>query len=990
MTPPGLFEGPAPRLRATPASAPFLDVLADALVAALAAGGGEKRTPQLDLFAAGGDARDPLALSDALILLPNRRAARGLMDAFARRLGGAALLPTIRPLGDPYADDDPDVWGAEAASDEIPPPIDRLQRRMQLAALIRRRDQAEHGVEDPARAIALADELAKLLDSAATVDRVDWGRLHTLVEERELAQHWASSAAFLDIVAKFWPLHLAEQGRSDVAAHGAQLRKALAARWRETPPQRPIVIAGSTGSIATTRELMAVVAGLPCGVVVLPGLDIDLDDESWALLGDQHPQHALKDTLTALGVDRREVPLLGVETAQGLARRMLIREALAPPEKTADWLARLAGAGGAAFVASGARELRVLEAATEDEEAAAIALLLRETLERKEATAALVTPDAGLARRVEAKLARWGVAPEVSHGRPLRETEAGALVALLCELSRDAAEPVAFAALLKHPRVALGRDGAALATLEHKALRGPRRHRALADLEALPDLAEWPRARGVVADAREALAPLTTLMAASAVTLGVFADALAETMERLAPRDAWRGRDGEQAAALLRDAIAYGAELGEMSPHAAPRVLMRLMEGRAVAPEPGGDPRVAIWGLLEARLQRRDVMILGGLNEGVWPAPAGDDPFLSRGMRDSLGLPSLDARIGLAAHDFAQLANAPAVVFTRALRRDGAPTLASRWLWRLETLAQGAQAALPRATEVLAWARALDAPAKVAPAPPPAPRPPADQRLTQISVTTVETLIRDPYAVYARRLMRLEALDPIGAAAGPAERGIAVHRAIELFGDGEDVRDLMRLLDEALQARGVSPERRAAERERLAASANTLIAWFRERRRPGLAVHREARGELQLDRVKLTGVADRIEIADAQASILDFKTGVPPTDLQVQSGLSPQLLLEAAMLAQGAFPGVTGAQANELIYWRFGGADPAPRAVALAQGAHAAGLEALAALQALLAHYADPASAFLSKPRVLKIRLYDDYDQLARRKEWADEKTDEL
>jgi ATP-dependent helicase/nuclease subunit B len=417
---------------------------------------------------------------------------------------------------------------------------------------------------------------------------------------------------------------------------------------------------------------------------------------------------------------------------------------------------------------------------------------------------------------------------------------------------------------------------------------------------------------------------------------------------------------------------------------------MRLMDGREVPPAPGGDPRLAIWGPLEARLQRRSLMILGGLNEGVWPASAGEDPFLSRPMREPLGLPSLDQRLGLAAHDFAQLANAPSVVLTRAKRRDGSPTLASRWLWRLQTLMQGARADLEIAAEHLHWAHTIDEPAAITPARPPTPRPPAGKRLKQISVTAVETLIRDPYAVYARRLMQLEALKPIGAGAGPQERGIAVHRAIELFGDGEDVRELMARLDDALRANGVSPERRAAEGQRLALSATALVAWFRERHRPELAVHREKRGELMLGDVKLTGVADRIEIAPGHAAILDFKTGAPPTDAQVQSGLSPQLLLEAAMLAEGAFPDVAKTQATELIYWRFGGADPAPRAIALEQGAHAAGLEALAALKALLRYYADPEKPFLSKPRVLKVRLYDDYDQLARRKEWADEKTDEL
>lgn len=973
-----LFGGPAPRLRAIPASEPFLDLLAEAMIAAL------KRDD------------DPFALADALVLLPNRRSARGLIDAFAHRLGGAALLPTIRPLGDPHADDDPDIWGADPISADILPPIDKMQRRMQLASLIRRRSAAENGVDDPARAIALADELGKLLDSAATVEKVDWKKLPKLVDEIDLARHWASSAAFLDIIATFWPAHLKEQGVSDPAEHGAALRHTLAARWKADPPKRPIIIAGSTGSQATTRELMKVVSRLPKGVVVLPNIDVDLDNDSWRLIGDQHPQFALKHTLAALGVERHEVPMLKFEDEQGRARRVLMREALAPAEKTADWIARLSAIGGEAFVKSGASGLRLLEAATEDEEATAIALMLREKLEEPGGNAAVVTPDAGLARRIEAKLARWGIEPSVSHGSPLRETDAGRLIALLCELAHDTAEPVALAALLKHPRVGLASDACGYIILEHEGLRGARRHDTLADLANLgerdPDdkVKNWSRARVIVDAVADALKPLTTIMSHKEVTLAAFADALSQSAESLTKYDVWQGRDGEGASRLLREANQFGAELGLINAHAAPRVLLRLMDDHQIAPaQSSGDARVAIWGLLEARLQRRDLMILAGLNEGVWPTPPAQDPFLSRVMRDKLGLPSQDARIGLAAHDFAQLANAPNVVLTRSLRREGSPTLASRWLWRLKTLVQGAKTQLESADRYAALARKLDEPTEVTPVKPVQPRPPAGKRLTQISVTQVETLIRDPYAVYARRILKLEHLDPIGVEAGPAERGTAVHRAIERFGDGDDPAQLSRLLDEELRWHGIAPERRAADRERLLTSISALIAWLAERSSRGAAIYREKYGKLPVDGVNLTGIADRIEIGPDHVAILDFKTGKPPTNEQVNSGLSPQLLLETAMLMAGAIEDVPKATPTELIYWQFGGSKPAPQDVDVEGGIVAGAEKALTSLRALLARYANPEQAFYSKPRVQFLKPYDEYDLLARRKEWADEVGDE-
>jgi ATP-dependent helicase/nuclease subunit B len=966
-----LFGGASPRVRAAPASAPFLDLIAEAMVEAL------------------WRESDPFALADALVLLPNRRAARGLSDAFARRLGGAALLPTIRPLGDVADEDNPDVWGADAAIDlDLAPAIEATRQRMELAALIRARDRAAGGVEDPVRAIALADELRKLLESAATVDHVAWDKLHTLADEADLAQHWQASAKFLDIVASYWPQRLAADGLCDPGARRADLLRKLAAHWEEAQPDRPIIVAGSTGSIAATRTLMRAVSRLPRGVIVLPGVDVDLDDKSWELIQEQHPQFALKQTLAALGVERRAIAPLGDEAPAAHSRRVLMREALAPAEQTADWLSRLEAAGGAKFVAEGAQGVRLIEAATENEEAAAIALLLREALEQGR-TAALATPDADLARRVESKLVRWGGAPSASHGRPLRQSEPGMLATLLCELADDAGEPVALAALMKHPRVTLAREAGARTKLEHEALRGPRRHESLADLAASDALAKHDRARELVRAVETALAPLTTLMGQTTILLSDFAEALAHAAENCSDGEVWRDRDGEQLANLLREIIAHGADLQPLAPHAAPRVLMRLMDGLEAPPASGGDARIALWGPLEARLQRCDLMILGGLNEGVWPAPPGQDPFLSRAMRLKLGLPALDQRIGLQAHDFAQLVNAPNVVMTRALRREGSPTLASRWLWRLQTLVKGAGTKLASADEALALARAIDAPTAPRRTFIPKPAPPADKRLNRISVTQVETLIRDPYAVYAQRILDLKVLKPIGAPVGPAERGTAIHKAMERFEDDGDPSHLRRLLDEELQRAGVGPDRRAAERARLEQSVRMLISWLRAREHD-ITVHRESKGVLDLScGVQLSGTADRIETGPDGAAILDFKTGSPPTDRQVESGLSPQLLLEAAMLARGVFEGAPAQRVRELIYWRFGGSNPAPRIVDVEGGAHAAGEKALAELETLLRKYAEPTQPFLSKPRVQFIKRYADFDQLARRKEWADAEMEE-
>ncbi|MBI1251575.1 MAG: double-strand break repair protein AddB [Alphaproteobacteria bacterium] len=965
-----LFAGAAPRVRAISASAPFLDTLVAACARSL-------RTKD-----------DPFALADALILLPNRRAARGLIDAFAKHFGGATLLPSIRPLAD--LEDDPDVWGHEPLALDVPPAIDPLRRRLELAALVRARDAASGGVDDPVRAMAFADALCRMLDAAAASGAVDWRALPTLADA-DLAEHWRASAQFLEIIAAYWPQRLAAEGVMDPGARRSLLLERLAAHWRAAPPQTPVIIAGSTGSVHATRALMDVVAGLPKGVVVLPGLDADLDDAVWAQIDAQHPQFALRRTLETLGVDRWAIAPLSPskETNTGAARRVLIREALAPAQATADWLTRIEAVGGERVLSLGAEGLTRIEAATEDEEAAAIALALREALETEGQTAALVTPDAGLARRVAAKLGRWGIAPQMSQGVRLNETPAGLLLLNLAGLAANGPDPVLIAAALKHPLSPAERAG--VARVEHAVLRGPAR------------FASW---RAMIDAAGEDAAPLVALhddLSALIACIEVgpcgfdaFATALTQSVEAFSRGAIWRGDDGAAAANVLRAALAHGDAAGHASAPALLRMLDGLLRETETPPPRGGDPRIAIWGPLEARLQRRDLMILGGLNEGAWPSLGAEDPFLSRGMRARLGLPALEERIGLAAHDFAQLANAPRVLITRSLRKDGAPSTASRWLWRLETLLRAASAdsaALrpPADHDAIAWARSIDAPAVVTPAPPPEPRPPAHARLKAINVTGVGQLIRDPYAIYARRILNLRVLKPIGSEPGAAERGDAIHKALERFGDGEDADALLALLEEEFRRVGLGAAARAADQARLQDAARDFVVWRNQRTHDGWRSYLEKAGALDLAcGVRLTARADRIDIsAEGGGVILDFKSGRPSTRKQVESGLDPQLPLEAAMLVRGAFADTPAARATALTYWRFGGAEAGASDVAAGDAAYALGEDALARTEGLLSAYADPERPFLCKPRVLQLTLYDDYDHLARRKEWANAEGEE-
>jgi ATP-dependent helicase/nuclease subunit B len=594
----------------------------------------------------------------------------------------------------------------------------------------------------------------------------------------------------------------------------------------------------------------------------------------------------------------------------------VINEALRPPDNTADWvgvIGRLRGRAGAGPdpIAAGLDGLSLISARTEEEAATAAALLLRETLETPDKTAALVTPDQALARRVAAKLARWGVVPDSSAGESLAGTRCGALAGLLARVAVDPVDPVALLGLLKHPFCRLGDPR----RLERIALRGPRARNwdelkarlAKHGPEALP-LAE--RLQAIVARLAWTEAAESPARAAHRITFA---------MEALAADDdgrtgaLWAGHGGEAMARLLGALMTHGEALPAVTQRQFADLLQRLMEGETVRAGGATHPRLRILGAIETRMVRADRLVIAGLEEGVWPAAAPLDPFLSRPMRATLGLPSPERRIGLAAHDFAQAACAPEAILLHTERRDGAPSVKSRWLWRLETLARGAGLDIPGRPEVLGWARALDAPGPYAPVKRPSPTPPVEHRPRKLYVTRVEALTRDPYAVWARDILNLRLLERPDEEVEARARGTAIHAAFERFvtawpealppGAAGVFRGLYL---EELERAGM-PRDALARETALAGEAAAWVADLEARRRAdGRTLLVEQQGEVELEIAgrpfTLAAKADRIEVErGGLAHVLDYKTGRAPSKKMVETGFSPQLTLTAAILERGGF-----------------------------------------------------------------------------------------
>ncbi len=954
------MSSPDAKVFSIPASLPFAETLARGLIAQL------------------GAERDPLALAAATIYLPTRRAARNFADSFARVLGGAALLPEFKPLGD--VDEDELLFDAGEDDLALAPAIAPMRRQLLLATLIRRWDKARRGgTLGFAQAASLAHSLARLMDEMET-QGVDLSRIKELAPQ-SLAAHWEDVVTLLGILDKQWPKILKDERRINPAGRRNQLLGALAGKL---DAKGPVIAAGSTGSIPATGELLAAIARLPNGMVVLPGLDRALDEDSWNDLDPGHPQYGMKQLLKRIGIARAEVAEWDGGTPL-LARELALRETLRPAPTTDAW--RALAERGTGEVAEGLKGLALIRAADPAEEAAVIALALRHALDTPGRTAALVTPDRTLARRVAGEMKRWDVDIDDSAGTPLAHTPPGTFLCLLAEAADAKFAPAPLLALLKHPLAAMG-DPAAFREHARKldiALRGPRPD---AGLDAMRERAgdAWFDA---VADA---LAPFGAALSGGSIDLAETVRLHLDAAGKLSDaKELWRGDAGEKAKGFADELIEAAAGVPAIEPGAYAPLFRELAMRIAIRPPYGKHPRLSILGPLEARLLHFDLVVLGGLNEGTWPQAAAADPWFSRPMREALGLEQPERAIGLAAHDFATLAAGPDVLLTRAMKQDGAPTIASRWLQRLTQLTGGLGLAnrLAPAKDYIAVHARLEEPKPAPRMKRPAPAPPVEARPRALSVTEIETWLRDPYAIYARRVLGLRPLDPLDAEIGPMERGDLVHKALERFIEehpgalpADAAQRLIAIADEMFRALPKSVL--ALWRPRFVNAARWFVGVERERRADIAASYLEVKGERMFGAFKLYGRADRIDaLKSGGAAVLDYKTGAPPSNAQVKELLAPQLPLEAAILQSGGFEEVPAMDASELVYIRFaGGAKPGElRPVKVDTQAIAA--EAVEKLTQRIAYFDDPHTPYHSRVKPYRADVAGDYDHLARVREWS-------
>lgn len=964
-----------PNIHTIPLSFPFADTLAE------------------EILQQYGD--DPLTLSSVTLLLPSRRAARAMREAFLRVTAGKPLLlPAMRGLGD-VEEDEASLWENPA----IPPAISPLRRQLILAEMIgvwgRERGQVEGRPVSREQAMQMAYELAAFLDEVQRHE-LPLGNLKHIVPE-DLAVHWQVTLDFFDVLANEWPRKLKALGLIDPIAHRNLLLDAQVAEWERNPSVHPVIAAGTTGSTPATLRLLKAIVKLPQGRVVLQGLDTAMPEDQWEKLEEHHPQYALKVLLEGLGANRAEIALSS--TAQISPREALLSSIMSPAGATAQWQH---------LPEQSLRNITRMDAPALRQEAEAIALMLRYALETPDKRAALVTNDRELAGRVASLMERWNIAIDDSAGVNLADTPPVAFMKLVAEMVASGFAPVPLLAALKHPLATAGMEQGVfrhkVRQLELAVLRGLRPQAGIGGIRAA--LAAQGRTTPELNDLLDRLEHATGRFAQYYAV--ATADAIMrqhDTLQLLSAHSAtaealaggavlWESGAGGQARAWLETVQDAAKDTAPLSAREYPQWFETLWLGRKFRLGYGLHPRLAILSPMEARLQRYDLMILGGMNEGSWP-PARPGAWMNRQMRRDFGLPSEEFYTGLSARDFVECCTAPEVVFTRAQKAAGKPAIASPWLLRLDAVLQSRGLGLEQGAPWLAWANAFHDSGEYTPLAPPQPKPPLAARPQKFSVTEVEKWMRDPYAIYARRILGLKKLDDLDQDPEARDYGTLLHGIFEAF-----IREiytvavpekeqwlslLLRHGEEHFRTYDAMPAVRKLWWPRF----ERIAAWFVDmewERRPEIVrILPEVRGEMTVNGVTLTAKSDRVEcLKDGTLRIVDYKTGQPPTMVNVARGLAAQLTLTALIAEACGFNDIQG-EVSALEYWRLSATEPGTRsALDLRKSSITqAKADTREGFSQLLAAFADESTAYLACPDSQKAPDYNDYEHLERVKEWS-------
>ncbi len=953
---------------------------------------------------------DGRILTEYRVLLPTRRACRILRDAFLDLNDGKPmLLPQLSPIGDVDEEDlSLLIFGNAGGFLDVPEAVSPMKRQLMLARLIRRVPDFAQGAD---HALALASALAHFIDQVI-VEGLDFADLYRIVPD-DFAAHWQITIEFLRIISENWPKMLASEGLIEATERRNILLQALSEYWRDNPPDYPVIAAGATGSIPAVSGLLSVISAMPCAQVILPGVDLEMDDDAWEYVSEAHPQFMLRRLLHQMGVERSDiVQVVDIDAAKD--KRALVSSVMLPAQATYQWkdFAR------SQDLNSMSSHVEYYPCATQGEEAKVISLIMRQSLDKPRHVTALVTPDRVLARRVSAQCRKWGIEVDDSAGQNLADSRLGKFLILTARVELGGYDAVAMLSLLKmsYCRFSQEEDHFSLMVdvLENVVLRSDdpiTSHEMLrekvVDNDMLLSFVDSFYAALLDLKSCKKDAGFKTLLIAHVKV----AEALACLPDQEGSEILWRGDVGESAARFFTDLIAHAELLEDVDAADYEAVISSLMRSVTVRSAYGVHPRLLILGQLEARLADADTIILGGLNEGTWPPDAGHDPWMSRPMRKAYGLPAVEQSVGLAAHDFVQGFCAAQVIITRSEKVGGSPTVPARWLDRLDAVLQGGGMDLSDLSRhpYRDWARLMDDHDDFKPYERPKPRPPVSTRPKGVSVTKFESWMQNPYAIYMHYVLRLRKLRPLLQDNDAALRGTITHKIIERFcvqyplempDDAEG--ELISIAREVLREDIENPEALHFWWPKFMRLAAWFAAHEEKWRQKGKFAASEVRGNIDIEidgeNFNIYGVADRIDRMHGGYAIIDYKTGKGNLRAsKIKKGELPQIPLEALMLKGGGFNGrgfkfdpkdieqkkVPAGDTAYMGYWILNGKGTGGEVEAIESDLDDAIETVLEGVRELIRVFRNPETPYLCVPNTANAPRFNDYEHVSRLKEWA-------
>jgi ATP-dependent helicase/nuclease subunit B len=904
----------------------------------------------------------PETLAQAVVFVPNRRSVAVMRDAFAHELDGkATLLPRFIPLAD-IGDALLGLIGSAAFEilEAIPVAMPLAQQRYiltQQVAIFERKHRPHVSLD---YAMTMADALMELQENIARAG-VSITRAQLLdLMPKNYAEHWRDAIEFLAILTDVWPSIEQEMGVITATAHELRVMEALATYWAKQPPAYAVYAVGSTASQSVTAQLLKTIAHMPQGAVILPGIDPTMDAGEWEAIAAGHPLFHLKQFLDGFAIPPANVtPLVN-------APRSIWLEASVPPAFVPKWPVR---------ILPDHRSLRLIPCAQPEEEVRVISLLLREALENPAQHVALITPDERLMAQVASHMKRYDITVDRLNAGTLASTQIGSLWAVLLAALMEPERQLPLRSLLHHPLMAI--DPALRQGLEkgwHGLNRSHAGHlpRHDANLNAHPNYAALAafvkqiyKLSSQTMSASGWVNACRSLLEAWVEESGQAHDAVEAELAAIAYADGFGAMPIQDFAALLTDRLATPWRDAGLNTH----------------------PRIHLLTPVEARLQRFDCVIFANMVDDLWPGMHQPNPWMNLAASESLGLPDVAERVSLMAHDVLMLGSYGEVFLTYPRRAGGSPTTRSRFIERLLTLLASHRIAEAdiTAAHYASWAQMLYASDVYAPEAPATPRPTGAQRPRRLPVTDIEKLVKDPFHIYAKHVLGLRKLDEIDASPEASDFGSLTHKAAE---------ELSRHWD---------AEKRPATQSELAQMAQhalrelserpSIDIFWRARLKNGLhyvnhleAEHRDALTHVACEEkieqsfpltgneaITLYGRIDRVETRNTGITIIDHKTGQPPSQKEILDGRAPQLLAYSMLL---------GDRVEAVQYWalpRLGTqgditqAEITPEILAQFE----------AKLRSALLTMLDEATPFLARPNGGDDRFGGDYDGISRWDEWA-------